>query len=135
MFGAGVFVLEALGFLLGGRKDLTQSSGEADLRAAMRARQPIELGTNRRRQRHRIRVHLPDDLRNDSFFLLEEHQEQVLGKDLGVAFAIGKLLRREDRLLRFLGVLIDIHFLMLAGPHPRSLSLGGYAPRSGRRRC
>ena len=23
---------------------------------------------------------------------------------------------------------------MLAGPHPRSLSLGGYAPRSGRRR-
>ena len=135
MLGAGVFVLEALGFLLGGRKDLTQSSGEADLRAAMRARQAIELGTNRRRQCHRIRVHLADDLRNDSFFLLEEHQEQVLGQDLGVAFAIGKLLRREDRLLRFLCVFVDIHFLMLAGPHPRSLSRGGCAPRSGRRRC
>src|SRR3954462_3714888 len=25
-------------------------------------------------------------------------------------------------------------FSLLAGPHPRSLSLGGYAPRSGRRR-
>jgi hypothetical protein len=27
------------------------------------------------------------------------------------------------------------HFLVLAGPHPRSLSRGDYAPRSGRRRC
>ena len=26
-------------------------------------------------------------------------------------------------------------FSLLAGPHPRSLSLGGFAPRSGRRRC
>jgi hypothetical protein len=26
------------------------------------------------------------------------------------------------------------HFSLLAGPHPRSLSLGGSAPRSGRRR-
>ena len=27
------------------------------------------------------------------------------------------------------------HYSMLAGPHPRSLSRGDYAPRSGRRRC
>ena len=27
------------------------------------------------------------------------------------------------------------HFSMLAGPHPRSLSRGDFAPRSGRRRC
>ena len=27
------------------------------------------------------------------------------------------------------------HFSTLAGPHPRSHSLGGFAPRSGRRRC
>jgi len=30
---------------------------------------------------------------------------------------------------------LDLHFSLLAGPHPRSLSLGGFAPRSGRRRC
>ena len=28
----------------------------------------------------------------------------------------------------------ELHLLMLAGPHPRSRSLGGFAPRSGRRR-
>ena len=59
----------------------------------------------------------------------------MLGQDLGMPFAFGELLRGEDRLLCFLGVLVDVHFFMLAGPHPRSLSLGGFAPRSGRRRC
>ena len=101
----------------------------------MGARQAIQLRAHRRRQRRRIRVHLADDLRNDAFLLLEQRQQQVLGQDLGVPLAIGQLLRGENRFLGFLGVLVDIHYLMLAGPHPRSLSRGDYAPRSGRRRC
>ena len=33
--------------------------------------------------------------------LLDQRQQQVLGQDLGVPFAVGQLLRREDRFLAF----------------------------------
>ena len=75
----------------------------------MRARQPSELGAHRRRQRRRIGVHLADDRRHDAVALLEQREQQVLGQDLGMALAIGELLRAEDRFLRFLCVLVDIH--------------------------
>ena len=37
----------------------------------------------------------------------------MLGEDLGMAFAIGELLRGEDRFLGLLGVLVQIHDLLL----------------------
>ena len=64
---------------------------------------------HRRRERRRIRVHLPDDLRDDAVALLEQGEEQVLRRHLRVAFAIGELLRAEDRFLGFLRVLVDVH--------------------------
>ena len=108
VLGAGVLVLEPLGFLLGGRRSPAAGAAEKPTcDAAVRARQPVQLGAHRRRQRRRIRVHLADDLRDDAFLLLEQRQQQVLGQDLGVPFAVGELLRGEDRFLRFLGVLVD----------------------------
>ena len=98
MLGADVLVLQPLGFLFGGLQDLTKPSGEADLRSAVRARQAVQLRPNSRGKRHRIRVHLPDDFRNDAFFLLEERQQQMLGQYFRVPLAFGKLLRRRGSL-------------------------------------
>ena len=41
--------------------------------------------------------------------LLDQREQQVLRQDLGMPLAIGELLRGEDRFLRFLGVLVDVH--------------------------
>ena len=53
--------------------------------AAVRARQPVELGPHRGRQRGRVRVHLADDRRDDAVLLLDQREQQVLGQDLGMA--------------------------------------------------
>ena len=73
----------------------------------------FELGAHRGGEAERIRVHLADDLRDDAFVLLDERQQQVLGQDLGMSFALGELLRGEDRFLCFLGVLVDVHDLLV----------------------
>ena len=55
----------------------------------------------------------------------------MLGQDLGVAFAIGELLRREDRLLRFLCVFVDIHVSYArVGSSATSLSFSNFASLS-----
>ena len=79
VLGADVLVLEPLRFRFGGVGDLPQPRRQRDLRAAVRARQLVELGADRGRQRRRIRVHLADDLRDDAVALLEQRQQQVLG--------------------------------------------------------
>jgi hypothetical protein len=73
------------------------------------ARQFVELRANGGRQRRGIRVHLADDFRNDPLALFDKREQQMLRQNLRVAFAIGQLLRGQDRFLGFLGVLIDIH--------------------------
>ena len=72
----------------------------------------------------RVRVHLADNLRDDAFLLLEQRQQQMFGKDLGMALALGQLLRGKNRFLCFLGVLVDIHdvFYLLRGAPPRSVA-------------
>ena len=80
-----------------------------DLRPAVRARRLAELGAHGRRDRRRIDVHLPHDLRHDAVALLDQRQQQVLRRDLRMSLAIGELLRREDRFLGLLCVLVDVH--------------------------
>ena len=87
--------------------------------------------------RGRVGVHLPDDLRDDAVPLLEEREQQVLGQDLRMAFAIGELLRREDRFLCFFGVLVDVHRRSAPGSALRTGSAYSFhllpAPRSAAR--
>ncbi len=109
MLGADVLVLQTLGFLFGGVRDPPQPRRECDLCTAMRARLTIELGADRAGQRRRIGIELPHERRHDPVLLFEQCEQQVLGKDLGMALAVGELLRRQNGFLCFLGVLVDIH--------------------------
>ncbi len=109
VLGADVLVLQPLRFLFGGVRHFAQPCGESNLRATVRTRQTFQLTAHLAGQRGRVGIHLPDDLRDDPVLLLEEREQQVLGQNLGVTFAIGQLLRREDRLLALLSVFVDIH--------------------------
>ena len=109
VLGADVLVLQPLRFLFRGVGHTTQPAGQADLRSAVRAWKLVQLGANLGCQRCRISVQLANDAWNDAFLLFEEHEQQVLGHYLGMPFAVRELLRAEDRLLRFLCVLVDVH--------------------------
>ncbi len=118
MLGADVLVLQPLGFLLGGICDATQTRGQRDLRATVRARLLIELRPHRRRQRRWILVQLPNQAGHDPLTLFEQREQQMFRQNFGMTFAVGELLRAEDRFLCLLRVFVDIHFFMLAGPTP-----------------
>src|SRR5206468_1699162 len=64
-----------------------------------------------------IGAHLSQHFRNDAFTLFGEGDEQVLGLELSVAHLGGELLRRDNRFLSFLGVLVDIHTCLLGIHH------------------
>src|SRR5207244_3125284 len=78
---------------MGGLADARRKSG---LRTAACARVAPERSPHRRRDRRGIDVHLPEDFGNDAPRLLNERQQDVLRRDLGVPLAIRELLRRED---------------------------------------
>ena len=68
-----------------------------------------QLGADGRRDRRRVRVQLPQDVRDDAPLLLDEREQQVLGRDFGMSFAVGELLRAGDRFLGLVGVLLNVH--------------------------
>ena len=109
VFRADVLVLQPFGFLLRGVRDGAQAGRERRLRAAVRARLPVQLLAHRRGQRRRVRIHLAHDLRHDAFALFDERQEEVLRLNLRISLALGKSLRPDDGLLGLLCVFVDIH--------------------------
>ena len=81
----------------------------AHLRTAVRPGKTSKLAAHCLGDGRRIGSDLLDDRRNDSLALLDQRDEEVLGEKLGMALAVGELLRRNHRLLGFLGVLVDVH--------------------------
>src|SRR5207237_2624480 len=134
VLGANVLVFQPFRFRFGCIGDLPQARRKSGLRTAVCARVAPELSPHRRRDRRGIDVHLPEDFGNDAPRLLNERQQDVLRRDLGVPLAIRELLRREDGILGFLCIFLKIDLSVLAGPHParaRSASLRRLAPAAG----
>ncbi len=120
MLGADELVLQPLGFGLGGLRDLSEARGERRLRSAVGGGLFRQLGAQLVGHRLRLDAHLAQQRRDDAVGLFDERQQQMLGVDLGVVALLGEPLRREDRFLRLLGVLVQIHRLfrvrLYAGP-------------------
>src|SRR4029453_2817230 len=78
----------------------------------MRARQPSELPPHGGRHRRGIGTDLLNDRGNDALALFDQRHEEVLGQNLRMPFAVGELLRAEDRFLSFFCVFVDVHDLL-----------------------
>src|SRR4029079_6532036 len=78
----------------------------------------------------RIDVHLAQDRRDDAALLIDECDQQVLGRDLGVVLIAGEVLRPDNRFLCFLGVLVEIHCLTQRCSSSRRLRSNAEALRS-----
>ena len=127
---------------LGGVGHLSQARRQRRLRSAVGGGLPGELGPQLFGERLRLDAHLAQQRRDDAVRLLDEREQQVLGLDLGVIALLGEPLRRQNRFLRFFGVLVQVHIASLtppsscrppASPAPRSAralraSAGAAAP-------
>ncbi len=113
MLGADELVLQPLGFGLGGFRDLAKPRRERRLRSTIRRGLLRQLGSQLIGDRLRLDRHLAQQRRHDAVGLLDEREQQMLGIDLGVVALLGEPLRRQDRFLRLLGVLVQVHRLPL----------------------
>ena len=92
-----------------------QARREAGLRPAVRLRQlRQQLGAQRRRQLRGVGVHLAQHLRHDAVAPVRAAPRAGAPARSAGCCGLGELLRREDCLLRFLGVFVEIHRVNLA---------------------
>ena len=108
MFGADVLVLQPLGFGLGGFRNLSKPRRERRLRSTIRSGLLRQLGSQLIGNSLRFDRHLTEQGRHDAVSLVRERQQQMLGIDLRMVALLGEPLRRQDRFLRFLGVLVQV---------------------------
>ena len=110
-----VLVLEPLGLVLGAHQDLLQPLGEIDLaRLDARARDlgparqlALDLGL----ERLGGHLHAGEQAGDQPLRLLQQREEKMLAVDLLVAIAQRLGLGALERLLGFLGQLVDVHVL------------------------
>ena len=107
MLGADELVLQPLGFGLGGVRDLAKARRERRLRSAVGGGLFRQLGAQLIGDGLRLDAHLAQQRRDDAVSLLDEREQQMLGLDLRVVPLLGEPLRRQDRFLRLLGVLVQ----------------------------
>ena len=110
VLGADVLVLQPLGFLLGGVGDLRAGAPTAP--AASRRARAAACPSSAAHRASRA----PPDRRSSSGRspgrcprAARPASAAGARADLGMPFAIGELLRGEDRFLGFFGVLVDVH--------------------------
>jgi len=108
VLGADVLVLQALGFRLCRLKDQAHPWGQADVRA-VGLRQRLEQPARLRGSAGRINGHLAEDRRHNAVGLLDQRNEQVLGRDLRVVGFGGEVLGGDHRLLRLLSKFVQVH--------------------------
>jgi hypothetical protein len=113
MLRADEIVLEALGFALRGVGDLSEPRGQGRLRSAVCRRLLRQLSAQLIGDGLRLDIHLAQERRNDAVSLLDEHQEEMLRLYLSVVALFGEPLRRENRLLRLFGVLVQVHICVV----------------------
>ena len=109
MLGADELVLQPLGFGLGGFRDLAKARRERRLRSAVGRGLLRQLGSQLIGDGLRLDRHLAEQGRHDAVGLVHERQQQMLGIDLRMVALLGEPLRRQDRFLRLLGVLVQVH--------------------------
>ena len=100
VLGGDVLVLELAHLALGVAQDADELARRAGgLAAGADRRQPVERGVGLRAHRGGVDAELGEHGRDDAAVLLEQHDEQVLGRDLRVARALGEGPRGGDGLL------------------------------------
>ena len=99
-----------LGDGVGAGQDVARLVREAELRAlAGDAGQVAQALAQRLRDGRRILARLLQDGRHHAIGLVDQGQEQVGGRQLGMALALGQLLRGQDRLLGSRGEAFGAH--------------------------
>src|SRR5262249_5511422 len=95
--GGGEPVLQPIGFRLRLIGDALKARAHAGFRSSVRLRQLFQQLARAARERRRIDVHLPQELRNDAFAPFDERNEQVLGLELRIVGRARELDGRRDR--------------------------------------
>jgi hypothetical protein len=108
MLGADVLVLQPLRFRLGGVGDQFDSRREPQV-GAVRLGRRCEQRPRVPRHGGGIEIELAQHRGDNPALLLDERDEQVLGRDLRVAQLTGKILRADDGFLRLFGEFVDVH--------------------------
>jgi hypothetical protein len=108
MLDADVLVLEPIGFGLGALEHLPQGLAEIE-RAALDARLLVQLLSHRLHEAVARDAELLEQRDRDSFRVLEQSREQVLGRQLLVAALAREPLTVLDRLLGLDGEMIEPH--------------------------
>ena len=110
VLGGDVLVAQLAGLALGGAQDVEQLAGVAGLaRAGGDRRELVERGVDDAADLVRGGADLAQDGRDDAVVLLEQHGEQVLGLDLGVAPRRGQADRGLEGLLGLGGEAVELH--------------------------
>ena len=105
-----VVVLEVAPLAVGGAQDLAQRVGRAGrLRAVAERGKRVERGVGLAADAGGIGADLLEQRRDDRLLLLEQRDEHVLGRHLGVAALLGEGLRRGDDLAGLEGEAIRVH--------------------------
>ena len=101
VLGGDVLVLERARLLLGGAQHLHEAGGGVRCRRVVAGDRGkgIERGVDRGAQRARVGAELVQHGSDDPGLLLEQHGQQVLGHELGVAALLGEPLGGLQRLL------------------------------------
>ena len=143
VLGGDVLVLEVAHLVLGVAQDADELARRAGgLAAGGQRRQRVERGVDLARAARRASApSLAEHGHDDAAVLLEQHGEQVLGRHLRVAAALGELAGRGDGLLGLDGESISLHKKSQSGRRQilapsdagaRARAPAGYAPRHDR---
>jgi hypothetical protein len=108
VLGRDVLVLEPVGFLLGGGKDVLGRSGDARLRAGGLG-EPLQLGVDDLADPVGVGADLLEQRVDDALLLAEQGRENVNRENLGVVPLAGQFLRPDHRLLCLDGVFVESH--------------------------
>ena len=109
VLGADKVVLQAASLGLGRVGHFSHPRRQRGLRTAVSGRLSRQLLTKLIGDHPWLDAHLPQQGRDDSVRLIDEGKQEVLWIDLRVVHVARELLRREHGLLRFFGVLVQIH--------------------------
>ena len=110
VLGGDVLVLETAHLLLALAQDAHELARRAGgLAPGGQRRHRVEQGVDLAAQGARVGAELGEHRHDDAAVLLEQHAEQVLGRHLWVAAALGELAGRGDGLLGLDGESISLH--------------------------
>ena len=120
VLGRDVLVVQPLGDGVGTGQDVASLVRKAELRSlAGDPRQVAQPLAQRLRDGRRVLAGLLQDGRHHAIGLVDQGQQQVGGRQLGMALALGQLLRGQDRLLGPRGEAFGAHRSTVAGGRGR----------------